>query len=45
MRSPPPTASVTADRLELMQTFLRIVDAGSLSSAAAQLDNSCWWGR
>ncbi|WP_223750215.1 LysR family transcriptional regulator [Myxococcus faecalis] len=31
---PPPT---TADRLELMQTFLRIVDAGSLSSAAAQL--------
>ncbi|MFY1828454.1 LysR family transcriptional regulator [Myxococcus fulvus] len=30
----PPT---TADRLELMQTFLRIVDAGSLSSAAAQL--------
>ncbi|XXF77920.1 LysR family transcriptional regulator [Myxococcaceae bacterium GXIMD 01537] len=33
-RMPPPT---TADRLELMQTFLRIVDAGSLSSAAAQL--------
>ncbi|ATB41700.1 LysR family transcriptional regulator [Cystobacter fuscus] len=37
MRSPPPAASATADRLELMQTFLRIVDAGSLSSAAAQL--------
>ncbi|RYZ40134.1 MAG: LysR family transcriptional regulator [Myxococcaceae bacterium] len=36
-RSPPPTAPATADRLELMQTFLRIVDAGSLSSAAAQL--------
>jgi DNA-binding transcriptional LysR family regulator len=37
MRSPPPAAPATADRLELMQTFLRIVDAGSLSSAAAQL--------
>ncbi|MCP3138334.1 LysR family transcriptional regulator [Pyxidicoccus xibeiensis] len=33
----PPTAPATADRLELMQTFIRIVDAGSLSSAAAQL--------
>jgi DNA-binding transcriptional LysR family regulator len=31
----PPQAS--ADRLELMRTFLRIVDAGSLSAAAAQL--------
>src|SRR3954454_22221120 len=30
-----PTSS--ADRFELMQTFIRIVDAGSLSSAAAQL--------
>ncbi|WP_244224525.1 LysR family transcriptional regulator [Corallococcus sicarius] len=36
-RMPPPAAPATADRLELMQTFLRIVDAGSLSSAAAQL--------
>src|ERR1044071_8953242 len=39
--SPPrrsqPTAPATADRLELMQPSLRIVDAGSLSSAAAQL--------
>ncbi|WP_241759314.1 LysR family transcriptional regulator [Pyxidicoccus parkwayensis] len=34
---PSPAAPATADRLELMQTFLRIVDAGSLSSAAAQL--------
>ncbi|WP_238539859.1 LysR family transcriptional regulator [Corallococcus macrosporus] len=38
-RTPRRTASApaTADRLELMQTFIRIVDAGSLSSAAAQL--------
>ncbi|MCY1044544.1 LysR family transcriptional regulator [Corallococcus sp. bb12-1] len=36
-RTPPPAAPATADRLELMQTFIRIVDAGSLSSAAAQL--------
>lgn len=36
-RRTPPVAPATADRLELMQTFLRIVDAGSLSSAAAQL--------
>lgn len=35
-RTPRPSAS-NIDRLELMQTFLRIVDAGSLSSAAAQL--------
>ena len=28
---------VPADRFELMETFLRIVDAGSLSAAAAQL--------
>lgn len=32
----PPTGSA-ADRLELMQTFVRIVDAGSLSAAAAQM--------
>ncbi|WPB75726.1 LysR family transcriptional regulator [Archangium violaceum] len=37
MRRSPPAAPATADRLELMQTFIRIVDAGSLSSAAAQL--------
>ena len=38
-RAPPlkSPAPASADRLELMQTFLRIVDAGSLSSAAAQL--------
>ncbi|WAS82376.1 MULTISPECIES: LysR family transcriptional regulator [unclassified Corallococcus] len=38
-RGSPPgiPASANADRLELMQTFIRIVDAGSLSSAAAQL--------
>jgi DNA-binding transcriptional LysR family regulator len=36
-RRSPPAAPATADRLELMQTFIRIVDAGSLSSAAAQL--------
>ncbi|WP_223645318.1 LysR family transcriptional regulator [Corallococcus sp. EGB] len=38
-RGPAPEvpASASADRLELMQTFIRIVDAGSLSSAAAQL--------
>ncbi|WP_426749695.1 LysR substrate-binding domain-containing protein [Myxococcus sp. Y35] len=29
--------TVPGDRLELMQTFVRIVEAGSLSSAAAQL--------
>lgn len=37
MRTSPPAAPTTADRLELMQTFIRIVDAGSLSSAAAQM--------
>lgn len=31
------SSSVTGDRLELMQTFVRIVEAGSLSAAAAQL--------
>ena len=30
-------ASTTADRFELMETFVRIVDAGSLSAAALQL--------
>lgn len=30
-------AVVTGDRIELMQTFVRIVEAGSLSAAAAQL--------
>lgn len=33
----PPTASGTGDRLELIQTFVRIVEAGNLSAAAAQL--------
>src|SRR5690349_1534783 len=32
-----PAAPATADRLELMQTFIRIVDAGSLSAAAARM--------
>ncbi|MCP3097907.1 LysR family transcriptional regulator [Myxococcus sp. K15C18031901] len=36
-RRPALPAAAGVDRLELMQTFLRIVDAGSLSSAAAQL--------
>ena len=31
------TSAATADRFELMETFVRIVDAGSLSAAAAQL--------
>jgi len=30
-------SSTTADRFELMETFVRIVDAGNLSAAAAQL--------
>jgi DNA-binding transcriptional LysR family regulator len=34
MKAPPPSG---ADRIELMQTFIRIVEAGSLSAAAAQL--------
>lgn len=33
----PRTAPATADRIELMQTFIRIVEAGSLSAAAAQM--------
>ncbi|WP_137921553.1 LysR family transcriptional regulator [Hydrogenophaga sp. 2FB] len=32
-----PTLTGTGDRLELMQTFVRIVEAGSLSQAAAQM--------
>jgi DNA-binding transcriptional LysR family regulator len=32
---PPPAA--TGDRIEMMQTFIRIVEAGSLSAAAAQM--------
>jgi DNA-binding transcriptional LysR family regulator len=31
------TSKASADRFELMETFVRIVDAGSLSAAAAQL--------
>lgn len=30
-------AAISGDRIELMQTFVRIVDAGSLSAAAAQM--------
>lgn len=33
----PPAAVIAGDRIELMQTFVRIVEAGSLSAAAAQL--------
>lgn len=33
----PAAASATGDRLELIQTFVRIVEAGNLSAAAAQL--------
>ncbi|GAB2181890.1 LysR family transcriptional regulator [Denitratisoma sp. agr-D3] len=32
-----PTPALSGDRIELMQTFIRIVEAGSLSAAAAQL--------
>jgi DNA-binding transcriptional LysR family regulator len=35
--APAPAAAKTADRIALMQTFVRIVEAGSLSAAAAQL--------
>ncbi|MFL9926853.1 LysR family transcriptional regulator [Herbaspirillum lusitanum] len=41
--SPVPLAALAAastDRIELMQTFVRIVEAGSLSAAAAQLDTT-----
>jgi DNA-binding transcriptional LysR family regulator len=33
----PSLSSAPADRIELMQTFVRIVEAGSLSAAAAQM--------
>ncbi|HSI60920.1 MAG TPA: LysR family transcriptional regulator [Ideonella sp.] len=36
----PNSAPASADRIELMQTFVRIVEAGSLSAAAAQLGAS-----
>lgn len=36
MKTEPP-APTSADRIELMQTFVRIVEAGSLSAAAAQM--------
>lgn len=32
------SSAVSGDRIELMQTFVRIVEAGSLSAAAAQMD-------
>ena len=35
-----PTQPPGADRIELMQTFVRIVEAGSLSAAAQQLGTS-----
>lgn len=35
--SPPLSAAGLTDRIELVQTFVRIVEAGSLSAAAAQL--------
>lgn len=35
--SPSPSGGVTGDRIELMQTFVCIVEAGSLSAAAARL--------
>ena len=38
--SNPPNAAATLDRLALMETFVRIVDAGSLSAAAAQLSTT-----
>jgi DNA-binding transcriptional LysR family regulator len=36
----PAVSTTTSDRIELMQTFVRIVEAGSLSAAAAQLGAS-----
>ena len=33
-------SSATADRFELMETFVRIVDAGNLSAAAAQMGST-----
>lgn len=37
MTTSAPTPALMGDRIELMQTFIRIVEAGSLSSAAAQM--------
>lgn len=37
MTEPTPTAPLSLDRIALMQTFVRIVEAGSLSAAAVQL--------
>jgi DNA-binding transcriptional LysR family regulator len=37
MTTPRARSSSTADRFELMETFVRIVDAGNLSAAATQL--------
>ncbi|KCB32799.1 transcriptional regulator, LysR family, partial [Bordetella hinzii CA90 BAL1384] len=37
MTTPPPAAAGT-DRMLLIETFVRIVEAGSLSAAAAQMD-------
>lgn len=36
----PPLVSPAGDRLDLMQTFVRIVEAGSLSAAAARLNTT-----
>lgn len=36
-RSPVPSTGLSANRIELMQTFVRIVETGSLSAAAQQL--------
>lgn len=35
-----PTSPTTGDRLELLQTFVRIVEGGSLSAAAQRLDTT-----
>ncbi|WP_229722806.1 LysR family transcriptional regulator [Xylophilus rhododendri] len=35
--TPRPSAPASADRIELMSTFVRIVESGSLSAAAAQM--------
>ncbi|MEZ2299061.1 LysR family transcriptional regulator [Variovorax sp. RCC_210] len=37
LSSPSSASSAPTDRIELMQTFVRIVEAGSLSAAAAQM--------
>ena len=37
MTNTPHSSATPSDRLELMQTFVRIVEAGSLSAAAAQM--------